>query len=78
MRAYIIPAQDDQNGADRIGALLAAQGVELGRATQSFSACGKSSYRTGNGSPCESPCSIELRARRNSSVPCRSCPDMLI
>ncbi|MEE4238602.1 MAG: M14 family zinc carboxypeptidase, partial [Anderseniella sp.] len=41
-RAYVIPAQRDQNGVDRLGALLAAQGIEVGRATRSFSACGRS------------------------------------
>lgn len=41
-RAYVIPAQRDQNGMDRLGALLAAQGIEVGRATRTFSACGAS------------------------------------
>ena len=42
LRAYVVPAQRDQNGVDRLGALLAAQGVEVGRATQAFEACGGS------------------------------------
>jgi hypothetical protein len=40
LRAYIIPAQRDQNAVDRLGALLAAQGIEVGRASGAFSACG--------------------------------------
>jgi hypothetical protein len=42
VRAYVVPAQRDQNGVDRLGALLAAQGVEVGRATKAFDACGGS------------------------------------
>ena len=40
VQAYIVPAQNDQNAVDRLGALLASQGVEVGRATESFRACG--------------------------------------
>ncbi|MEM1402530.1 MAG: M14 family zinc carboxypeptidase [Pseudomonadota bacterium] len=39
VRAYVLPAQNDQYGVDRVGALLAAQGVEVGRANSDFSAC---------------------------------------
>lgn len=39
-KSYIIPAQTDQNAVDRMGALLAAQGVEVGRSRSGFSACG--------------------------------------
>ncbi len=39
-RAYVIPAQTDQDGVDRVGALLAAQGARVGRATGDFKACG--------------------------------------
>ncbi|EED32310.1 peptidase M14, carboxypeptidase A [gamma proteobacterium NOR5-3] len=42
VQAYVIPAQNDQNAVDRLGASLAAQGVEVGRATDSFRACGAS------------------------------------
>ena len=42
IRSYIIPAQRDQAGADKMAGLLVRQGVEVGRATSSFSVCGKS------------------------------------
>jgi hypothetical protein len=47
LRAYVIPTQNDQNGVDRLAASLAEQGVELGRATEAFSACG-SDYEAGS------------------------------
>ncbi|EAQ98244.2 M14 family zinc carboxypeptidase [Congregibacter litoralis] len=40
VQAYVVPAQNDQNAVDRLGALLASQGVEVGRASESFKACG--------------------------------------
>ena len=42
VRSYIIPAQRDQAGANKLAGLLVQQGVEVGRATSSFSACGRS------------------------------------
>ncbi|MEO0437804.1 MAG: M14 family metallopeptidase [Pseudomonadota bacterium] len=42
VKTYLVPAQVDQHGVDRLGALLAAQGVELSRATNAFNACGRS------------------------------------
>ena len=41
IRAYVIPTQTDQPGADKLAGLLAQQGVEIGRATAGFSACGE-------------------------------------
>ncbi|MEM7502558.1 MAG: M14 metallopeptidase family protein, partial [Pseudomonadota bacterium] len=40
VRAYVIPAQADQAGADKLAGLLVQQGVEVGRATSAFTACG--------------------------------------
>lgn len=40
VRAFVIPSQFDQDGVDRLGALLAAQGARVGRATAEFNACG--------------------------------------
>jgi hypothetical protein len=40
IRAYIIPTQADQPAADKLAGLLVTQGVEVGRATESFDACG--------------------------------------
>jgi len=40
IRAYIVPAQADQSATDKLAGLLVQQGVEVGRATASFSACG--------------------------------------
>ncbi len=42
VRAYVLPAQADQAGADKLAGLLVAQGVEVGTATQAFRACGQS------------------------------------
>jgi len=42
IRSYILPTQPDQAGANKLAALMANQGVEVGRAKSSFSACGKS------------------------------------
>jgi hypothetical protein len=41
IRSYIIPTQKDQAGADKMAGLLVQQGVEVGRATAAFNACGK-------------------------------------
>ncbi len=38
-RAYIIPAQADQDAADKLAGLLGRQGVEVDRATAEFNAC---------------------------------------
>ena len=40
IRAYVIPTQADQPAADKLAGLLVTQGVEVGRATESFGACG--------------------------------------
>ena len=47
LRSYIIPTQSDQPGANKLAGLLVQQGVEVGRATRGFSACG-SSYDAGS------------------------------
>ncbi len=46
IRSYILPSQADQAAANKLAALLVRQGVEVGRASSSFDACGKS-YQTG-------------------------------
>ncbi len=40
IRTYILPTQNDQPAADKLAGLLVQQGVEIGRATESFRACG--------------------------------------
>ena len=47
IRAYIIPAQADQDAADKLAGLLGRQGVEVERATAAFNACGES-YQPGS------------------------------
>ena len=47
VRAFIIPVQTDQSAADKLAGLLVMQGVEVGRATESFSVCG-SDYEAGS------------------------------
>ena len=42
IRAYVLPTQADQAGANKLAALLVQQGVEVGVATQDFRACGGS------------------------------------
>ncbi len=42
IRTYIIPAQADQDAADKLAGLLGRQGVEVDRATDAFNACGRS------------------------------------
>ena len=42
IRAYVLPAQNDQAGANKLAGLLVRQGVEVGIATESFRACGRS------------------------------------
>ena len=55
IRSYIVPAQADQPAANKLAGLLVQQGVEVGRATSSFSACGQSydagSYVINTGQP---------------------------
>ena len=40
VKAYVIPAQADQDGADKLAGLLVQQGVEVGRTRSALSACG--------------------------------------
>ena len=47
IRSYILPMQADQPAADKLAGLLVQQGVEVGRATSSFNACGQS-YEAGS------------------------------
>jgi len=47
IRSYIVPAQGDQAAANKMAGLLVRQGVEVGRATAAFNACGKS-YEAGS------------------------------
>ncbi len=55
IRSYILPTQADQPAANKLAGLLVQQGVEVGRATSSFSACGNSydagSYIINTGQP---------------------------
>lgn len=39
-KAYLIPTQIDQSGADKLAANLAAQGIEVNSSKSAFSACG--------------------------------------
>jgi hypothetical protein len=47
IRSYIIPTQSDQPAANKLAGLLVQQGVEIGRSTESFKACG-SEYGAGS------------------------------
>ncbi len=47
IKSYIVPTQDDQAAADKMAGLLVRQGVDVGRATETFSACGES-YAAGS------------------------------
>ncbi len=47
IRSFIVPTQRDQAAANKLAGLLVQQGVEVGRATSSFNACGQS-YRAGS------------------------------
>jgi len=47
IRSYIIPTQNDQPAANKLAGLLVQQGVEVGRATESFRACG-ATYTAGS------------------------------
>ena len=40
-RAWVIPTQADQGGADRLGGLLARHGIDTWRATEAKQACGR-------------------------------------
>ena len=42
IRAYVLPTQTDQAGANKLAGLLVRQGVDVGIATESFDACGQS------------------------------------
>jgi len=47
IRSYILPTQPDQAAANKLAGLLVRQGVEVGRASESFQACGES-YSAGS------------------------------
>jgi len=40
VRAYVLPVQADQPATDKLAGLLVRQGIDVGRATQGFRACG--------------------------------------
>ena len=42
IRAYVLPTQNDQAGANKLAGLLVRQGVEVGTANDAFRACGRS------------------------------------
>lgn len=42
IRAYVLPTQTDQAGANKLAGLLVRQGVDVGIANESFRACGRS------------------------------------
>ena len=46
IQSYILPLQADQAAVNKMTGLLVRQGIEVGRATSSFDACGKT-YRAG-------------------------------
>ena len=47
VKAYIIPTQTNQAGADKLAAVLAEQGVEVARTNEDFRAC-RTSYAAGS------------------------------
>ncbi|MEM9400907.1 MAG: M14 family zinc carboxypeptidase [Pseudomonadota bacterium] len=47
IRSYLVPAQADQDGADKLAGLMTLHGVEVRRATESFRAC-RQSYPAGS------------------------------
>ena len=47
IRSYIIPTQADQPAANKLAGLLVQQGVDVGRASSAFNACGQS-YEVGS------------------------------
>ena len=47
VRYYVLPTQNDQAAANKLAGLLSSQGIEVGRAEEAFSACGKS-YKAGS------------------------------
>ncbi|MBN8646378.1 MAG: zinc carboxypeptidase [Caulobacterales bacterium] len=55
VKSYIIPTQTNISGADKLAAVLARQGIEIGQANSSFSACGNDfaagSYIIARGQP---------------------------
>jgi hypothetical protein len=42
VKSYVIPTQPDQSTADKLAGILSRQGIDVGRATAGFSACGRS------------------------------------
>ena len=46
IRSYILPTQADQAAANKLAGLLASQGIDVGRASSSFEACGNA-YKAG-------------------------------
>ena len=47
IRAYVVPTQSDQAGANKLAGLLVKQGVQVGVAKEAFRACGNS-YEAGS------------------------------
>jgi hypothetical protein len=69
IRSYILPAQADQPAVNKLAGLLVQQGVEVGRATSSFNACGQTyeagSYVINTGQPAKRL----IRTLMDSNVP---------
>jgi len=71
IRAYVIPAQGDQPAADKLAGLLVQQGVEVGRATGSFSACGENFEAGSYVINLDQPSKRRVRALLDRNVPLR-------
>ena len=78
IRSYILPTQPDQPGVDKLAGLLVRQGVEVGKAASSFTACGQSyaagSYVVNTAQPSKAfnKNSARCRCAARRRLPCRA------
>lgn len=69
VRAYVIPRQDDQPGAEKLAGLLTQNGIEVGRAGAEFSACG-TRYEAGSYVVnLDQPAKRQIRTLMDADVP---------
>lgn len=71
VRAFVLPTQADQPGANKLAGLLVQQGVEVGRATEAFSACGERFDAGSYVINLDQPSKRRIRALLDRNVPLR-------
>lgn len=68
-KSYIIPAQTNQSGADKLAAVLSRQGIEIGQANSSFNACNTNFAKGSYIIPTNQPASRLIKNLLEKNIP---------